>query len=240
MEVYIAIPKNGTSEWKDSVKKKYKKVFEFTNVEELLKEQSKFVVLQQNEHIKAMESLEKCNFSCISDGDWLIKENRIYNFKSIEKSPILIVKKDVFHYPLILQQHLKDLYVAKKYNEFVMEAEKYIFSHGSYVMLDYYLSIVYFFILQKHKEAQAKITNLLHRKPTFAEGWCVLGDMLLSQRRNGLAKQAYENAIIKGKDRDIYDDDPVWLKKYDEYPKERLNKIDNLISNIQIVSKNKF
>lgn len=240
MEVYIAIPKTCTSEWKDSVKKKYKKIFEFTNTEELQDKNKKFIVLQQNEHIKAMESLEKCNFSCISDGDWLIKENRIYNYINLEKSPILIVRNDVFSYPLILQQNLKDLYVAKKYEAFVMESEKYIFNYGSYVMLDYYLSIVYFFILHKQKEAQSKITNLLHVKPSFAEGWCVLGDMLLSQKRNGLAKQAYENAIIKGKDRDIYDNDPVWLKKYDEYPKERLSKIENLISNIQIVSKNKF
>lgn len=240
MEVYIAIPKTCTSEWKDSVKKKYKKVKEFTNEEELTEINTKYIVLQQNENIKAMESLEKCNFSCLSDGDWLIKENRIYNYKSSEKSPILIVKNDAFDYPLILQQNLKQLYVAKKYQEFVMESEKHIFSHGSYVMLDYYLSIVYFFILGKHKEAQDKITKLLYAKPTFAEGWCVLGDMFLSQRRNGLAKQAYENAIIKGKDRDIYDDDPVWLKKYDEYPKEKLSKIENLIANIQIVSKNKF
>ena len=240
MEVYIAIPKICTSEWKDSVKKKYRKVKEFTNEQELNEINEKYIVLQQNEYIKAMESLEKCNFSCLSDGDWLIKENRIYNYKSSEKSPILIVRNDAFDYPLILQQNLKHLYVAKKYQEFVMESEKHIFSHGSYVMLDYYLSIVYFFILGKHKEAQDKITKLLYDKPTFAEGWCVLGDMFLSQRRNGLAKQAYENAIIKGKDRDIYDDDPVWLKKYDEYPKEKLSKIENLIANIQIVSKNKF
>ena len=240
MEVYIAIPKICTSEWKDSVKKKYRKVKEFTNEQELTEISEKYIVLQQNEYIKAMESIEKCNFSCLSDGDWLIKENRIYNYKSSEKSPILIVRNDAFDYPLILQQNLKHLYVAKKYQEFVMESEKHIFSHGSYVMLDYYLSIVYFFILGKHKEAQDKITKLLYDKPTFAEGWCVLGDMFLSQRRNGLAKQAYENAIIKGKDRDIYDDDPVWLKKYDEYPKEKLSKIENLIANIQIVSKNKF
>jgi len=240
MEVYIAIPKTCTSEWKDSVKKRYKKVLEFTKIQELSAENKKYIVLQQNEHIKAMESLEKCNFSCVSDGDWLIKEKRIYNFKSFEKSPILIVRDDVFDYPLILQPQLKDLYISKNYQDFAMEAEKHIFSHGSYVMLDYYLSIVYFFVLKKHKEAQDKITNLLYKKPTFAEGWCVLGDMFLTQKRNGLAKQAYENAIIKGKDRDIYDDDPVWLKKYDEYPKEKLSKIENLISNIQIVSKNKF
>lgn len=240
MKVYITIKKNCTSEWRTAIQKRFRQVFEYENISELNIENAKYIVLEDGEAIKGMESLEKCNFSCISDGEWMIKENRIYNFKSDNKSPIIIMKNKPFVYPLIKEENLKNLYLQKKYEEFVLESEKHIFEHGSYNMLDYYISIVCFFILKRYKEAQAKLTNLLHKHPTYAEAWCLLGDMLLTQNKNGLAKQAYENAVIKGKDRDIYDNDPVWLKKYDEYPKEKLSQIERLISATQIVSKGNF
>ena len=81
MKVYITIKKNCTSEWRTAIQKRFRQVFEYENISELNIENAKYIVLEDGEAIKGMESLEKCNFSCISDGEWMIKENRIYNFK---------------------------------------------------------------------------------------------------------------------------------------------------------------
>jgi tetratricopeptide (TPR) repeat protein len=102
------------------------------------------------------------------------------------------------------------------------------------------LSIIYFFKLQDYKKAQDNLSLFLNSNDTLAEGWCLLGDFLIQKKNYADAKKAYELAISKGKNRQIYDNLPIWTKRYSSYPAKKIEDIGKLFDSMQVMSLDKF
>jgi len=96
--------------------------------------------------------------------------------------------------------------------------------------------MTYFFKLKNIELAEKTIANFINKNVNFAEGWCLLGDMFVQNKRHIDALKAYENALEYGKKRNIYDGLPVCLRRYTVYPKEMLDKIKQLLENTSVVS----
>lgn len=205
-----------------------------------------YLLLKEGEQIKFCESLSPDNKVFITDNNWLIKQKRTFTlnpFASDSSGGIVIIQSlNKLHQPFIEQENLKSIYLQKKYEMFVLETEKYLFDNfkKTFPFLRYYLSLVYFFKLNNGNKAQTHLSILLNEHKYLAEAWCLLGDILIASKKHFDAIKAYENAIIYGKKRNIYDGDPMWIPKYDIYPKEMLAKIQNLIDNTKILSIDKF
>lgn len=204
-----------------------------------------YLLLKENESIKYCDSLQGNNKVFLIDSSWMVLQKRIFSLNSLQKDdglPIIIQSNEKLHGPFINHEILKSLYLQKKYDEFTLEAEKFLFDNYklSYPMIRYYISMIYYFKLQNPSKAQVHISFILNEKRSMAEAWCLLGDILVSSKRYFEAIKAYENAIVYGKYRDIYDGDPVWLSRYDLHPREMLGKIQKLIDNTQIISINKI
>lgn len=204
-----------------------------------------YLLLKENEEIKFCESFAQNNKVFVTDGNWLIKQKRIFTLNKLSSddgSTLIIQSKSKLHGPFINNENLKNLYLQKKYEDFALETEKYIFDNfdKSYPFLRYYLSMVYFFKLNNPNKSQVHLSLLLNEFKYLAEGWCLLGDILVTSKKHFDAIKAYENAIVYGKNRNIYDGNPVWITKYGSYPQSMLNKIQNLINNTKIISVDKF
>jgi len=70
------------------------------------------------------------------------------------------------------------------------------------------------------EEASRKALKCIAAAPSFAEFWCLMGDMLFSRGKYQKARHMYENARIAGRMRPSDDLFPVELSKYGEYPRE--------------------
>ena len=68
----------------------------------------------------------------------------------------------------------------------------------------------------------------------------MLGDVLSMQTNWNDAIKAYEKALEYGSQRNIYDKDPIWLSKYDDYPKTKIEQIKKHLAVIQIGLRNNF
>jgi hypothetical protein len=61
--------------------------------------------------------------------------------------------------------------------------------------------------------------------PTFAEFWCLMGDMFYTRRNYWKAKAFYENAMIMGRRRARKDPHPIEVAKYGKYPAMMIERI---------------
>lgn len=199
--------------------------------------------VEQDEEIKHFDSNGNFDYVCITDGDWIIKPKRYFscNQKYSNIGMPSILKKQAQLKGIKLDDSFsffKNLYEQKNYNQFVVEVEKWFFhnikNYSKNIMLRYYACVVYFIKFKKTKEGLIQLTQGLLGHPQYSELWCLWGDYLVENKRYHEAYEIYDSAIKAGKQRNLYDDNPVWLKKYDQYPSEMMQKIKKLIDNTQI------
>lgn len=111
--------------------------------------------------------------------------------------------------------------------EFVGEAKTYLSMSppegDSVVLANYYLARVGF-ALGDHRDAYRRAAGCLVARPSYAEFWCLFGDMLCSKGEYSRAAHMYKNAKIAGRRRPSDDMFPVEVAKYDSYPKEMEEK----------------
>ncbi len=122
----------------------------------------------------------------------------------------------------------------RNYKDFLNFAEKYISIEGNYgkpaVALNYYISQVELHIGNDIQKALKKVLSCVLLFPTFAEYWCLLGDIFYKKQKYEKAMEMYKNAIIIGKRRLNSDSYPIEIKKYNEYPeKMKFNCISILL-----------
>lgn len=242
MTIYVASLEKNSPESLKNIKEYTENIIFYKKADELKNIEKPTLVLLPEEKIKFWNTETPFGDSYLTDGEWLVKDDRWLNRKEYAENERIIIKSgEYLRQPFLKYSNLVKLYQNKNYDNFCVEGEKLIFSYNETdIMLYYYLALVYFFILRKPEAAQAKISYVLNSQANFAEAWCLLGDMFTDLQKLGLAKQAYENAITKGAVRNIYDGNPVWLKKYGKYPKEMLAKIDKHINGSRIVLENHF
>lgn len=123
---------------------------------------------------------------------------------------------------------------------FCAEATKYLSMDAeggdSSVLMNYYLSRVEM-SRGAYGEASRRAMACLAARPTFAEFWCLLGDMLYSRGKFGKAREMYENARIIGSRRRGDDAFPIEVSKYGEYPRAMEEKCAARLSDELLVAK---
>lgn len=124
------------------------------------------------------------------------------------------------------------------YKNFLFHANKYCRienkTNNSLIMIKYYIAQVNLHI-GKPKEAAELALTCLSYYPSFAEFWCLLGDIYYFQKKWEKAICFYENAKIIGCKRKNIDDMPIEIKKYKEYPEKIINNIKKIKNNITIM-----
>jgi tetratricopeptide (TPR) repeat protein len=197
-----------------------------------------FLKLYENEEIIVCKEFTENSQTFVTDGNWMVPQNRIFPEPKEFNNSIVLKSNKMIEPPFISNNKLSNLFKIKKYEDFCIATERYKFENPNNedIFLDYYLAMTYFFKLKNNMQAQKYITFFISNHLNFAEGWCLLGDFLVQQKRNIEAIKAYENAIEYGKKRNIYDGHPVCLKRYTTYPEEMLQKLNNLLKNTSIVS----
>lgn len=119
----------------------------------------------------------------------------------------------------------------KQLKEFMSVAEQYLIMDRkfsiSHVLIYYYMSQVEAH-MGKLKEAAEHILTCIGLHPTFAEFWCLLGDIFYKQKKYDKAKEMYDNALILGKRRIKNDEFSIEIVKYEEYPLKMIENIKNL------------
>jgi glycosyltransferase involved in cell wall biosynthesis len=119
----------------------------------------------------------------------------------------------------------------RKYEEFFSFASKYLAMEPSPgvsgTMLCYYMAQVQF-RLGMWRDAERNALYCLSMHPTFAEFWCLWGDMLYKQAKYDRAKSMYENAMIIGKRRIGTDSYPIEIAKYGDHPRRIIENIESM------------
>jgi tetratricopeptide (TPR) repeat protein len=197
-----------------------------------------FLQLFEKEEIVLCKNFDNNTRTFVSDGNWMILENRIYPETKRNGSPCVIKANKYLETPFIKIKNLKFLFKNKEYDKFVVECEKYIFENLNYddPYLEYYMAMTFFFKLNKPEKAQLYLARFINKYKNFSEGWCLLGDFLVHQKRNIEAIKAYENAMEYGSKRNVYDGMPICLKKYTTYPNEMIQKITDVLANTSVIS----
>lgn len=197
-----------------------------------------YLYLYEKEEVIVCKNFNHNSQTFITDGNWMILENRIYPKPTEKSEPIVIKTNKYLEMPFMSNKKLINLFKEKKYEEFSIESEKYKFENefNMDVFTDYYLAMTYFFKLKNLPQAEKTIAGFINKNLNFAEGWCLLGDMFVHNKRYIEAMKAYENALEYGGKRNIYDGQPICLRRYTVYPNEMLKKIKQLIENTTVVS----
>lgn len=125
-----------------------------------------------------------------------------------------------------------------KVADFVSCAKTYLSmvnpSGDSPLLMNYYLSRVEFG-RGNARDAYRRALGCLVAKPSFAEFWCLLGDMFCHRGDYKRAIHMYKNAIVAGARRRSDDFFPIEISKYESYPMEMEKKCLASISNGVIV-----
>lgn len=109
-----------------------------------------------------------------------------------------------------------------KADEFMGTANHYLSMDpgggDSYLLMNYYMARV-----EASKgmtsDASRRVLGCLAARPTFAEFWCLLGDLFFMRGKYEKALHMYENARIIGRKRSSSDSLPVEISKYGSYPR---------------------
>lgn len=111
--------------------------------------------------------------------------------------------------------------------EFAAEAMTYLSmsppESDSVVLMNYYLARVGF-SRGDSRDAYRRALGCLVARPSYAEFWCLLGDMLCHRGEYSRASHMYGNAVVAGRRRPSDDMFPVEVAKYGSYPKEMEEK----------------
>lgn len=201
---------------------------------------------EEIKHI-SLENFElKTNFACISDGKWVKKQKRFYSHKLLYKQQsaqqILLKNSTTKFKSPMLDDELKDLikiYQEKDYKKFLMESEKWIFHNSTeiqkQVMIRYYCGLIYNFKMNNLKKSLEHLGIAIFLAPSMCELWCAWGDILLDNKFYDKALQIYKNAIIVKEKRDIFDTQPIWIERNEEYAKKMFDSVKKTIESIKIV-----
>lgn len=123
----------------------------------------------------------------------------------------------------------------KNFKEFKKIINHYLFSVNKNdipsVMARYYLALVQGVVENELKEAIQNIILCIAENPLMAEFWCLLGDMFVKMEKFKHAIAFYENAMALGGRRQQLDFWPMHISKYDEYPREMMEKCEKTIAN---------
>jgi hypothetical protein len=140
-------------------------------------------------------------------------ENTSLSRKWVERSP---TSPDPYYYLAC------SLLAEGRTKEFLATANKYLLMSESggeaTVLMNYYLARVQF-VQGEIRDAYRRALGCLATCPSFAEFWCLVGDMLYSRGDHARASHMYQNARMAGMRRPSDDTFPVELSKYDSYPK---------------------
>jgi hypothetical protein len=119
----------------------------------------------------------------------------------------------------------------KKYKEFISLAEEFLFKSKESMaknMCHYYCASVYLAV-NEIERAIGHATYMLSEFMLSAEAWCILGDAFLKLSQPFRAMYFYDNAIFLGSKRKKDDGYPIEIKKYKEYPKEKMKECERLL-----------
>jgi len=125
-------------------------------------------------------------------------------------------------------------------DEFMAEATKYLsIERGdadSLLLMNYYMSKAEA-SKGMFERASKRVMKCLVSSPTFAEFWCLLGDLFYASGKFAKAKEMYENARIIGKMRKSDDMFPIEIAKYKDYPESMEEKCKMMNKEKLVVSK---
>lgn len=126
----------------------------------------------------------------------------------------------------------------KQYREFFTYANQYLLmenkANESSIMLYYYMSKIELHIGSIEKSLK-HIAKCLAFCPSFAEFWCVLGDIFYKKQEYDKSKSMYKNALIIGKRRLKSDAFPIEIEKYNNYPKKMIKNIEDIKEKISFI-----
>lgn len=124
-------------------------------------------------------------------------------------------------------------------DEFLAEAVKYMAMDeewgDSAILMNYYMARAEA-AKSMFGEAYKRVVSCLARRPTYAELWCLLGDMLYSGGRFEKARHMYENARLMGRRRRSDDMFPIEVSKYGAYPDSMEEKCRGMAGGSLLVS----
>jgi glycosyltransferase involved in cell wall biosynthesis len=157
------------------------------------------------------------------------------------KEKLEIVEKWMKNRPLDLEpyyymatSHLS----ARNYDKFLFYANEYCNRenkiNNSLIMMKYYEAQVKLYT-NKIKEAAELTLTCLSYMPSYAEFWCLLGDIFYHQKKWDKSKSFYENAIIIGRKRKNKDELPIEILKYKEYPEQMIKNIEKIKNSLSIM-----
>jgi glycosyltransferase involved in cell wall biosynthesis len=125
-------------------------------------------------------------------------------------------------------------------DEFMAEATKYMsIERGdtdSLLLMNYYMSKAEA-SKRMFERASKRAMRCVASRPTFAEFWCLLGDLFYAAGRFAKAKEMYENARIIGKMRKNDDMFPIEIAKYRDYPESMEKRCDMMNKEKFVVAK---
>ena len=176
---------------------------------------------------------KKSNFVNITSGEWTVKFERLISLENNSNTKIqnIEIQSNLKH-PFLSKNldKIKEYYVNKNYNEFIIESElllqknKLIFE--DYIMLCYYCANVYWFKLKNFDKAKNLLLKCVSIKPNFHEAWCAWADVLLDIGLNKKAIDSYEKCIEHYKTRNLDEEKvPINKSRGYKYPLEKINTI---------------
>jgi len=199
---------------------------------------SKEIRIWKNEQFKnpVYETIINKN-AAISD-KIIISSKKINN--DIEEK-LKLVKDWMKDRPLDLEPYyyLASCYLSlRDYKKFLFYANEYCNRenkiNNSLIMMKYYMAQVKLHTHQIKEAAELTLTCISYL-PSYAEFWCLLGDIFYHQKKWEKSKCFYENAMTIGKKRKNKDEMPIEIKKYKQYPESMIKNIDIIKNNISIM-----
>jgi len=129
---------------------------------------------------------------------------------------------------------------SKNFKEFKSLISHYLFNSKnndpSCVISRYYLALVQGLVDNETDEAIKNLILCLAENPLMAEFWCLLGDIFIKCQNFDKAILFYQNAILLGSRRLKFDEWPMHISKYHDYPTEMIEKCTNLINSSKKLS----
>lgn len=111
--------------------------------------------------------------------------------------------------------------------EFLSSARTYLSlarpGGDSTLLMNYYMARAEF-ATGSPRDAYRRALGCLVVRPSYAEFWCLLGDMFCHRGDYRRAASMYRNALLAGRMRPSDDFFPLEISKYDSYPKEMEEK----------------
>ena len=122
----------------------------------------------------------------------------------------------------------------KNFKDFSLLITNYLFharvNDMPTVMARYYLALVQGIVQNESREAIQNIILCLAENPLMAEFWCLLGDIFVKKEKFKDAMVFYDNALILGSQRLNLDVWPMQISKYNDYPKEMVEKCKQVLA----------